>query len=63
MSDSFTTGDRDVIVAAILAGSLSGQVGDEAALVERYAKVLRALREAGGTSKILQSTKPAPAPT
>ena len=61
MSDSFTTGDRDVIVAAIRAGSLGGQVSDEAALVERYTKVLRALREAGGTSKILQSMKPASA--
>jgi hypothetical protein len=62
MSDSFTTGDRDVIVAAILAGSFGGQVSDEAALVERYTKVLRALREAGGTSKILQSMKAASAP-
>lgn len=60
MSDSFTTGDRDVIVAAILTGSLGGQVRDEAELVERYKKVLRVLREAGGTSKILQSTKPTP---
>ena len=63
MSDSFTTGDRDVIVAAILTGSLGGQVRDEAALVERYTKVLRALREAGGTSKILQSMKPASMPS
>jgi len=63
MSDSFTTGDRDVIVAAILTGSLGGQIRDEAALVERYTKVLRALREAGGTSKILQSMKPASMPS
>ena len=57
MSDAFTTGDRDVVVAAILAHAVVSPNCDDAALVERFAQVLRALRQAGGTSRILQSAK------